>query len=143
MSRALLDINVLIALLDRAHIHHIRARTWLEANIGEGWASCPITQNGCVRILSQPAYPLPVSPHEAITRLRTATQTIHHTFWPDSPSLLDAELIDASRILGARQLTDVYLLALAVRNQGRFVTFDGGIALNIVRGARPEHLVTL
>lgn len=141
--RALLDINVLIALLDRAHVHHRPARAWLEANIGTGWASCPITQNGCVRILSQPAYPQPVAPAVAITRLRAAAATTHHAFWDDDISVLDASLIDAERVHGPRQLTDLYLLALAVRYRGRFVSFDTGIALAAVRGAGPEHLVVL
>lgn len=55
--RALLDVNVLIALLDEAHIHHQLAMGWLTNNIEQGWASCPMTQNGCIRILSQPSYP--------------------------------------------------------------------------------------
>lgn len=141
--RALLDINVLIALLDRAHVHHRRARAWLEANIRHGWASCPITQNGCVRIMSQPAYPQAIAPGEAIARLRAATGTQYHTFWADDVSVLDAASVDAQRVHGPRPLTDLYLLALAVCHQGRFVSFDGGIARSAVHGARAEHLVVL
>ena len=141
--RALLDINVLIALLDRAHVHHRRARAWLEADIRHGWASCPITQNGCVRILSQPAYPQAIAPGAAIARLRAATATEHHAFWPDDLSVLDAAAIDAQRVHGPRQLTDLYLLALAMRHGGRFVSFDGGIALSAVHGAQARHLVVL
>ena len=141
--RALLDINVLIALLDRAHVHHRPARAWLEANISNGWASCPITQNGCVRIMSQPAYPQPIAPAMAIARLRGAANTAHHAFWSDDISVLDADLIHAERVHGPRQLADIYLLALAVRHQGRFVSFDGSIALAAVRDAKPEHLVVL
>lgn len=141
--RALLDINVLIALLDRAHVHHAAARAWLESNIGHGWASCPITQNGCVRIMSQPAYPQAITPAQAITRLRAAAATTHHAFWNDDVSVLDGRLIHAEQVHGPRQLTDLYLLALAVRHQGRFVSFDAGIALGAVPGARPEHLLVL
>lgn len=141
--RALLDINVLIALLDRAHVHHRPARVWFEAHIGHGWASCPITQNGCVRIMSQPAYPQPISPAQAIARLRAATATQHHAFWADEVSVLDPGRIHAERVHGPRQLTDLYLLAMAVQHQGRFVSFDAGIALGAVPGARPEHLVVL
>ncbi|HRQ65056.1 MAG TPA: VapC toxin family PIN domain ribonuclease [Xanthomonadaceae bacterium] len=141
--RALLDINVLIALLDEAHVHHQRARAWLHSNIDQGWASCPITQNGCVRIMSQPAYPKPVPPSEVMARLRAAVDTEHHRFWPDDFSLLDTRLVDARRIHGPRQLTDIYLLALAVRHQGRFVSFDGGIAISAVAAAEPRHLVAL
>lgn len=64
--RALLDVNVLIALLDAAHVHHRNARAWLEANIEQGWASCPLTQNGCIRILSQPAYPARSRPRRSL-----------------------------------------------------------------------------
>jgi len=60
--RALLDVNVLIALLDRDHIHHPVASDWLLANIHTGWASCPLTQNGCIRIMAQPGYPNALPP---------------------------------------------------------------------------------
>lgn len=141
--RALLDINVLIALLDSAHVHHARARNWLEANIAQGWASSPITQNGCVRILSQPGYPQPIAIAQAIERLRRAAQEPHHEFWPDDLSALDSQVFDAQRIHGPKQLTDLYLLALAVHHGGRFVSFDARIARSAVRGARDEHLVLL
>lgn len=141
--RALLDINVLIALLDGAHVHHARARAWLEANIAHGWASCPITQNGCARILSQPAYPQSIPIAQAIVRLRRATATPHHAFWPDSTSLLDERHIDATRIHGPKQLTDIYLLGLAVRHDGRFVSFDARIARSAVAEAQERHLLVL
>jgi toxin-antitoxin system PIN domain toxin len=141
--RALLDINVLIALLDGAHVHHARARRWLETNIAHGWASCPITQNGCARILGQPGYPQPVPIAQAVERLRRATSTPHHVFWPDDVSVLDTRLVDPQRIHGAKQLTDLYLLALAVDHGGRFVSFDGRIARSAVPGAGTEHLVLL
>jgi toxin-antitoxin system PIN domain toxin len=141
--RALLDINVLIALLDGAHVHHARARQWLEANIAHGWASCPITQNGCLRILSQPGYPQPVPLAQVADRLRRATATPHHAFWPDNISALDGAHVDARRIHGPKQLTDIYLLALAVKHEGRFVSFDERIARSAVRKAEERHLVLL
>jgi len=141
--RALLDVNVLLALLDADHVDHWRAREWLGEEIGQGWASCAITQNGCVRILSQPQYPSPVSAAEAADRLERATSSDHHAFWPCSTSVLDPTVIDRTRVHGPRQVTDVYLLALAVHHGGRFVTFDGRIPLAAVRGATPEHLVVL
>jgi len=67
--RALLDVNVLIALLDAGHIHHELAQSWLESNIEPGWASCPLTQNGCIRILSQPNYPAPLPAAQVAERL--------------------------------------------------------------------------
>lgn len=140
--RALLDVNVLIALLDAAHIHHEPAHTWLERELRHGWASCPITQIGCVRIMSQPAYPGAVSARDVATRLGEAASGPAHTFWPDGiqPVL---EMLRWDRILGHRQVTDAYLLALAVRNEGRFVTFDRRIDTAAVDGAHADSLVTL
>ncbi|PYM16786.1 MAG: VapC toxin family PIN domain ribonuclease [Candidatus Rokuibacteriota bacterium] len=141
--RALLDINVLIALLDPDHSLHERAREWFGRHGPQGWTSCPITQNGCVRIMSHPAYPnaLPVRP--VVERLREATQSPHHEFWPDDVTLLDPRVADAGRIHGPRQLTDLYLLALAVSRGGRFVTFDASVPLTAIEGAEKKHLVVL
>lgn len=143
MSRALLDVNVLIALLDSDHTDHGLARDWLKSEIANGWASCAITENGFVRVVSQPGYPSPVSPSEAIRRLRAAVTTAHHEFWPCSVSLLDAARIDGTRVHGPRQVTDLYLLALAVEHSGRFVTFDRSIPLSAVPGASQENLTVL
>jgi toxin-antitoxin system PIN domain toxin len=141
--RALLDVNLLIALLDGAHQHHGAARAWLEANIEPGWASCPITQSGCVRILSQPAYPGAETPADIARRLRDATDTRWHAFWSDDLSLVAAQTLDWRHVLGSRQLTDLYLLALAVRHGGRLVTLDRGMPLHAVPGAESHHLVTV
>ncbi len=141
--RSLLDVNVLIALLDGDHASHSTAWAWFREHGKSGWASCPITQNGCVRILSHPGYPNTRSVSEIVERLRGATSSSTHEFWADSASLLDNDIIDVSRVHGPKQLTDVYLLALAVQHNGRLVTFDANIALNAVRGAKPKHLVRL
>lgn len=109
--RALLDINVLLALLDGDHLDHGRARSWLEAEIAAGWSSCPITENGFVRVISQPRYPNPITPAEAISLLRAATEQPHHQFWGCDLSLLDPSALDQSRLHGPRQVTDAYLLA--------------------------------
>ncbi len=140
--RALLDVNVLIALLDAGHIHHHLASTWLEREIHQGWASCPITQNGCIRIMSQPAYPGAHRATEVATRLSEAAAS-HHVFWPADISLLDSQWFDWPSILGHRQITDVYLLALAVKHNGRFVTFDQRITLQAVSGATEQNLFVL
>ncbi|MCC5888414.1 MAG: VapC toxin family PIN domain ribonuclease, partial [Gammaproteobacteria bacterium] len=92
--RALLDVNVLIALLDADHVHLAASHAWLEANIDAGWASCPLTQNGCIRIMSQPSYPGTLSAAAVAQRLAAATQTQWHSFWPDGLSLLDAGVLD-------------------------------------------------
>ena len=141
--RALLDVNVLIALHDRDHVHHERAALWLEANIEHGWASCPLTQNGCLRIMSAPQYSSP-QPLPALVRMLTAsTQTAFHAFWPDEASILDARTFSHDRIHTGRHLTDLYLLALAVQRQGRLVSFGQRIPLSAVVGAGPQHLVVL
>lgn len=143
MSRALLDVNVLLALLDSDHIDHRRAHEWLAENSSSGWASCAITQNGFVRIVSQPRYPSPVSPTVAIELLAGACAAGHHAYWPCDVSVLDDTIIDRTRIHGPRQVTDAYLLALATHHQGRFVTFDRGVVVAAVRSATDEHLVVI
>lgn len=140
---ALLDINLLIALLDVDHVHHTRARQWLVQNAEYGWASCPLTENGCVRIMSQPGYSNPFPTSAVIERLALAARHPTHQFWAADISLIDESIADRTRIHGPRQVTDLYLLALAVRHGGRLVTLDSSIALSAVRGAGPEHLVVI
>lgn len=141
--RALLDINVLLALLDADHVDHGRARGFIETEIASGWASCAITQNGFVRVISQPRYPSPVSPAAAVEILGRACAGKHHEFWPCDISLLDGQTIDSSRLHGSRQVTDAYLLGLAASHGGRFVTFDHAVSLSAVRKARKADIVTL
>jgi uncharacterized protein len=141
--RALLDVNVLIALLDADHTMHQRATQWFGAEAAKGWASCPITQNGCVRIMSHPGYPNSRPVNEIVERLREPCSTHVHQFWPDDLSLLDSTTVDPTRIHGPRQITDLYLLALAVRHGGRLVTFDESISIDAIRGGTKKHLLTL
>jgi toxin-antitoxin system PIN domain toxin len=141
--RALLDVNVLIALLDADHSLHARATEWFADGARAGWASCPITQNGCVRVMSHPGYPNALPVRAVMERLGEAASSSFHEFWPDDISLLDARVADSARIHGPRQLTDIYLLALAVRYGGRFVTFDASVSLDAVRGAEKNHLLAL
>jgi toxin-antitoxin system PIN domain toxin len=141
--RALLDVNVLIALLDASHASHRAALDWFVANAADGWASCPITQNGCLRVMSSPSYPNTRSIAQVSERLREATSAPVHEFWSDDISVLDGAITDVSRIHGARQLTDVYLLALAVHHHGRQVTFNCGVPLAAATRATSKHLVVL
>ena len=141
--RALLDVNVLIALLDSDHVSHAAALHWLADHGGNGWASCPITQNGCIRIMSHHAYPNPQPVQAIVQRLHAATQHEAHQFWADDLSLLDARHLTPARIHGSRQLTDAYLLALAVQHEGCLVTFDRAVVRSAVPGATPAHLVVL
>lgn len=143
MRRALLDINVLLALLDADHVHHRSAQGWLEREIEWGWASCPLTQNGFVRVISQSRYPSPVPVSVAVGLLAQAASTKHHEFWPDAISVLDLGVVDRTRVHGPRQVTDAYFLALAVANDGRFATFDRSIALSAVHGADESYLAVI
>lgn len=141
--RALLDVNVLVALLDAQHVAHNRAHQWLAQSLTEGWASCPITENGCVRVLTNPRYPAPVGAEEVLMKLATAKSSGHHAFWPDDISLTDASVFDRSQLRGHQQVTDAYLLALAVKHGGRLVTFDSRISRSVAMGARVENLTTI
>lgn len=140
---ALLDVNVLLALFDPAHMHHSKASAWWSDRRGEGWASCPLTQNGFVRVISGPGYERPLALAEALALLRAQLGEPGHEFWPDDISVADSQLFDHARLHGPGQITDAYLLALAVKRGGRLVTLDKSIALAAVRGARAEHLVAL
>ena len=141
MSRALLDVNVLVALHDPAHPNHEDAHRWFGRNRKRGWATCPITVNGCVRVLSNPAYPtVAATPAEAASRLRILCAGPDHEFWSDSVSLLDESLFRLQAITGHQQITDIYLLGLAVRHSGKLATFDRSIPLKAVVGAGPDRL---
>jgi hypothetical protein len=139
---ALLDVNLLVALFDPDHVHHDPAHAWFGTHRSSGWATCPLTENGVVRILSNPAYsPSTERPAEIARRLASFRKSGHHVFWPDDVSVCDSGLF--SLTVGHRQLTDVYLLALAVRRGGRLATFDRSIPVKAVRGARADHLAVI
>jgi toxin-antitoxin system PIN domain toxin len=140
---ALIDINMLIALFDAAHVHHHAAHAWMARNRSLGWATCPITENGCVRVMSQPSYPghLPVA--EIVWRLASAVSATDHIFWPDSISLCDSRRFEPDQILISKNLTDIYLLGLAVAKGGRLVTFDRMIPAGAVPKMKAKHLVVL
>jgi toxin-antitoxin system PIN domain toxin len=141
---ALLDVNVLIALFDPAHVHHEAAHAWFGPNKARGWATCPITENAVVRILSNPSYPGGHStPTDLAKRLAQFCASGHHSFWEDSVSLCDSRLFRLRHVKGHRQITDIYLLAIAVHRRGRLASFDGGIPLHAVAGARGDHLCVI
>jgi toxin-antitoxin system PIN domain toxin len=141
--RALFDVNVVIALLDTDHVGHSVATDWFADHLDQGWASCPITENGTARIMASASYPNPLPVAAILQRLGAAKATEYHRFWPDDASLTDTEVFNHSELLGPKQITDRYLLALAVRNDGRLVTFDQGIRPTAVVGATAEHIVHL
>lgn len=141
--RALLDVNVLVALLDPEHVKHVAAYDWFDVNLPFGWASCPLTENGLLRVMINPRYTVPKSVAETLIRLERSKHGGNHAFWPDDLSITDVAVFDWERLQGHQQVTDVYLLALAVAHGGRLVTFDQRIQPGMVRGCRPEHLVVL
>ncbi len=145
MSRpALLDVNVLVALFSPDHIHHEIAHDWFADNHASGWATCAITENGFVRILSSPSVnPEPPRPLDLVARLRKFTAARAHVFWPDAVSLTDATLFDPAYIRGHRQITDVYLLGLAKKMGGLLATLDGAVPLGAVTGATRRHLAVI
>lgn len=145
MSRtALLDINVLVALFDPDHIHHELAHDWFADNHASGWATCPITQNGLIRVLSNPRYGSPSSSLRSVREgLRRFLSSKHHEFWSDEISLCDDTLFDVTAMVGHRQITDVYLVGLAKRRRGHLVTFDRSIPLRAVVGADRTALTVM
>ena len=143
MSTALLDVNLLIALFDEDHLHHPGAHGWLAAHSGTPLAVCPLTENGLIRIMSQPAYPNgPYTPLEIARLLAGWKDNLGSrlAFWPDSLSLNDSNIFHLEHVGSARHLTDVYLLALAVRHHGRLVTFDRTVPWRAVSGASEQAL---
>ncbi|MBI1896923.1 MAG: VapC toxin family PIN domain ribonuclease [Acidobacteria bacterium] len=141
MSVSLLDVNILIALFDTHHIHHTAAYDWFRSNRTNGWATSPLTLNGCVRILSNPRNPtISATPAEVITALNTLCSDPHHHFWPDDVNLLDPTLFLPHLIASHHSLTDLYLLGLAVRHGGRLATFDRSIRTHAVIGAEPRYI---
>ena len=120
------------------------ALAWHDANASMGWATCPITQNGLLRILSQLTYSHRIPVASVADRLReSATEAAHHRFIADDLSLIDPAIVRQSALLRPSALTDIYLLALAFKHNARFVTFDRGVALSAVVGVTPPHLVVL
>jgi toxin-antitoxin system PIN domain toxin len=136
----LLDVNVLIALMDSAHEFHSAAHLWFQQNRQYGWATCPITENGCLRILSSPGYPFPGL---TVARVRDMMAELvgaeGHRFWPDSVSILEGNRFDFAGA-GSKVVTDLYLLGLAAALNGRLVTFDRTIRWNWVAGCGPDDL---
>jgi toxin-antitoxin system PIN domain toxin len=145
LIRAILDVNVLIALMDATHTFHARAHAWWDRHASGGWASCPLTENGVVRIMMNPAYSTSRQfiLEEIIEAFFQFASVTNHEFWPDDLTLRDPKTFDLARIHGGRQLTDLYLLALAAKHRGRLVTFDQTISISAVRNASPENLCVL
>ena len=139
MSIRLLDVNVLVSLLDSAHVHHGITIGWFRTvAVVEGWASCPLTENGFIRVVSHVSYPnlrlTPAMAAASLSRLKSGFAGIHR-FWADEVSLTEMALFNLAVLTGSRQTTDTYLAGLAFHKGGRLATLDGGIPWRAVRGA--------
>lgn len=137
---ALLDVNALVALAWDSHVHHAAVRSWFAANSAAGWATCPITESGFVRVSSNPkVLPSPIGVDAARAVLSALRMADGHRFLVDDVSIADA---DVPRMSGHRQVTDAHLLALAHRRGVRLVTFDTGV-LTMAEGREVELLASL
>lgn len=143
-ARLLLDVNLWVALFDDAHVFSAEANALIERPRVK-IATCPLVENGVVRVLNLPGYGKrgPVGLARVRDQLRHACASMDHAFWPDDVSIADPAAFNFDRIHGHNQITDAYLLALAVRHGGTLVTFDKAITLDAVRGAKAQHLTVL
>jgi len=124
----LLEVNLLVALLWPEHSFYDIAQEWFQTKGRHGWATCPITQAGFVRITSNPAFSRDAaSPQEAASVLRESMRHPHHNFWPDSIGFAEATALFDAQIVGHKQITDAYLLGLAIHNGGKLATLDRSI----------------
>jgi toxin-antitoxin system PIN domain toxin len=137
---ALLDVNVLVALFDPNHVHHDVAHDWFADQREAGWATCPLTENGLVRVLAHPAYGAGLRAAAVVETLGRFKASGFHHFWNDSLSLTDTAVFNATWLAGSRQVTDIYLLGLAARKRGCLATFDRSIPIRAVVGASADVL---
>ena len=140
----LLDVNVLVALIDPGHVAHDAAHGWFARSGQADWATCPLTENGVIRIVGRPRYPnTPGSPAAVAEIVAGMRKLAGHSFWPDDFSLVGSDDVDPARILTSAQVTDTYLLALARSKNGRLATFDRKLSAAAVRGGKAAlHLIS-
>jgi toxin-antitoxin system PIN domain toxin len=141
VSRYLLDVNVVIALVDPMHVHHERAHRWFAGRSGSAWCTSPVVQNGALRILAHPNYPNTQSMPAVVMSLSSLVSHPEHEFVADSVSLLTGD-VRRERLLSSAQVTDSYLLALAVASGAQLVTFDTKLVTIAVPGGA-EALLAL
>lgn len=141
----LLDVNVLVALAWPNHVHHRPAREWFRTHLASGWATCPTTENGFIRVSSNVrVIPEAKSPREAALLLRELVGTRGHVFWPEEASILDGRWISLEKIHTYRQITEAHLLSLALRHDGCLATFDRRVMELLTDGmdrVRAVHLI--
>ena len=140
----LLDVNVLIALIDPSHIGHDAAHQWFASGGSLSWATCPITENGVIRIVGHPKYPNSAGSPAAVIPIVARLRALQgHVFWMDELSLAGSDLVDARQIATPGQVTDTYLLVLAIARGGQLATFDRRLSTKAVRdGKSGLHVVT-
>lgn len=145
MKGYLLDTNVLIALLWPSHTAHASAVRWFVRHRAKRWATCPLTEAGFVHIVSNPAFSRDaVTPREAASLLAANTAANDHEFWPGALSFADAAVFAGPRLVGHQQVTDAYLLGLALKRGGMLATFDERIvALTLAKSAERRALELL
>ena len=142
MPATLLDVNILLALFSEEHSSHAAAQRWFRENEKNRWATCPLTQAGFARLISNPSYSKSaIPPMEAIALLEENTHTTHHEFWADDLSYAQAIEPLKSRVTGHRQITDAYLLGLAMHRRGKLATFDRSIAKLLPEGKRKSDWI--
>lgn len=141
---SLLDINLLMALASPSHVHHELAHRWFGGLGPEGWATCPITQSGFVRVSSnRHILPEPATPRDAVLLLREWIGQPGHVFWSDDVSIAQSDEFVLDRLVGHRQVTDAHLLALARRRGGRLATLDRSIASLVPDGVAPQDVLVM
>lgn len=139
----LLDVNFLIALAWPSHVHHQIARGWFEENHNDGWATCPFTQAGFVRLSSSPkVIEDAVTPKEAIALLSQIVKMKGHHFWNQDFGIMDKQ-VPTQHISGHRQVTDVFLLATAIRHKGQLVTLDYTIPHLLPKNSKLHHHISV
>jgi hypothetical protein len=143
VTRFLLDVNVLIALIDPTHVQHDRAHDWFARMGRRAWATCPLTENGVLRIVGNSRYPSSPGNPAIVAELMTVFLALGgREFWPDDVSLFDAAHVDTTRLLNSAQITDSYLLTLAKAHGGKLATFDRRmVAGAVVGGASAIHQI--
>ena len=135
MTTYLLDVNLLLALTDPMHIHHEPAHRWFADKGQQAWATCPLTENGFIRIASHPSYPnRPGGVTTVLGIFRRLSEAWGHHFWPEDISIL--QILEPDAVITHAQITDVYLLGLAVFKKGKLATLDQRIPFQAVRGGR-------
>jgi toxin-antitoxin system PIN domain toxin len=130
---------VLVALAWPAHVHHAIAHRWFGRSRKHGWATCPVTQAGFVRVLSNPSFsPDALTPREALAQLREMTALPGHIFFLDDVSLVGSKFLAPEKLQGYRQVSDAHLLSVALRNRGVFATLDRGARSLVPKGFAPD-----